>query len=88
MNPLPSKLTIADLPRVLVGKVVAVDGAGKFSERLRELGFCRGTEVRFERQAPMGGPIIVSLRGYRLCLRIAEAKRIEIEGVAGLGGIG
>jgi ferrous iron transport protein A len=88
MNPLPSVLTIADLPRVLVGKVVAVEGNGKFSERLRELGFCCGTEVRFERQAPFGGPIIVSLRGYRLCLRRSEAKRIRIEGVAGLGGIG
>lgn len=88
MNPLPSVLTIADLPRVLVGKVVAVEGKGKFSERLRELGFCGGTEVRFERQAPFGGPIIVSLRGYRLCLRISEAKQIRIEGMAGLGSIG
>jgi ferrous iron transport protein A len=88
MNPLPSVLTIADLPMVLVGKVLAVEGTGKFSERLRELGFCCGTEVRFERQAPFGGPIIVSLRGYRLCLRISEAKQIRIEGMAGLGGIG
>lgn len=88
MNPLPSVLTIADLPRVLVGKVLSVEGNSKFSERLRELGFCCGTEVRFERQAPFGGPIIVSLRGYRLCLRKSEAKCIRIEGVAGLGGIG
>ena len=87
MNPLPAKLTIADLPRVLAGKVVGVDGSGKFSERLRELGFCCGTEVRFERQAPFGGPIIVSLRGYRLCLRLTEAKRIRIEGMAGVGGV-
>jgi ferrous iron transport protein A len=88
MNPSSEPLTLADLPRVLVAKVVAVDGSCKFCERLRELGFCPGTEVRFERQAPFGGPIIVSLRGYRLCLRVTEAKRIHIEGMAGVGGIG
>ncbi|MDP7061483.1 MAG: FeoA family protein [Planctomycetota bacterium] len=88
MNPPSPELTLADLPRVLVGKVLSVEGSGKFSERLRELGFCLGTEVRFERQAPWGGPIIVSLRGYRLCLRLSEAKLIRIEGMAGLGGIG
>jgi ferrous iron transport protein A len=88
MIPPPPHLTLADLPRILVGRVLGVDGTSKFSERLRELGFCCGTEVRFERQAPFGGPIIVSLRGYRLCLRRSEAKCIRIEGMADSGGNG
>ena len=89
MNP-PSAppLTLADLPRVLVGRVLSVEGEGKFSDRLRELGFCPGTEVRFERQAPLGGPMIVVLRGYRLCLRASEARRIRIQGMSGVGRIG
>ena len=60
MIPPPPHLTLADLPRILVGRVLGVDGTSKFSERLRELGFCCGTEVRFERQAPFGGQSLLA----------------------------
>ena len=76
-------LTLADLPRILVGRVTAVCGEGPGADRLLELGFCPGTEVRFERQAPFGGPLIVSLRGYQLSLRIAEARKVCIEALGG-----
>jgi len=78
-----SPLTLADLPRVLVARVTAVCGTGPGAERLLELGFCPGTEVRFERQAPFGGPLIVSLRGYQLSLRVGEARNVCIEPIGG-----
>jgi Fe2+ transport system protein FeoA len=89
-NPLdssPQYLTLADLPQVLVAQVVGVVGDCVICERLRELGLCPGTEVRFERQAPFGGPMVVSLRGYQLALRPNEAKRVKIQSISSLGDI-
>ena len=80
--------TLADLSRVLVAQVVAIEGEDEIAKRLRELGFCPGTEVRFERQAPFGGPIILSLRGYQLALRPSEAQRVRIQGISGHGSEG
>ncbi len=76
-------LTLADLPRVLVARVSHVEDDCVICERLRELGFCPGTEVRFERQAPFHGPMIVQLRGYRLSLRPSEARRVFITPLGG-----
>lgn len=73
---------------MLVAQVIEVEGDCVICERLRELGLCPGTEVRFERQAPFGGPIILSLRGYQLALRPKEAKRVRIQSISSLGDIG
>jgi ferrous iron transport protein A len=78
-----ASLTLADLPSVLVARVAGVDSDCPVGERLRELGFCPGTEVRFERQAPFRGPLIVNLRGYRLALRPSEARRVRITPLGG-----
>ncbi len=75
--------TLADLPRILVGRVVGVDGEDDTATRLVELGFSPDTEVRFERRAPFGGPMVVSLRGYQLCLRSTEARRVRITAIGG-----
>lgn len=77
------EITLADLPHILVGQVVDVDGDDATAIRLVELGFSPGTEVRFERRAPFGGPMIVSLRGYQLCLRNTEARRVRITALGG-----
>ena len=83
MTARPTPLTLADLPRIVVGRVVEVCGGGPAAERLLELGFSPGTEVRFERQAPFGGPLIVSLRGYQLSLRVGDARNVCIEAIGG-----
>ncbi|MFK5955617.1 MAG: FeoA family protein [Planctomycetota bacterium] len=83
---LPSKiLTLADLPQVLFARVVEVEGGCDICERLKELGFTPGTEVRFERQAPFGGPLILTLRGYQLALRPQEARRVKISAISAFG---
>ncbi len=79
MLPLSHPLTLADLPKIGMGRVRGVPGEGGVAMRLRELGFTPGTEVSFVRQAPFGGPMVVDLRGYQLCLRPAEAKLILVE---------
>lgn len=78
-----SPKTLADLSEIVVAKVLTVLGDDPVSERLREMGFCPGTTVYFERQAPFNGPLIVSLRNYQLSLRPSEAKLVLIEGLSG-----
>ncbi len=78
MNPPVGTLTLADLRRFGVARVQRVVGEGSTAERLRELGFTPGTEVCFVRQAPLAGPIVVSLRGYQLCIRTSEALLVEV----------
>jgi Fe2+ transport system protein FeoA len=46
--------------------------------RLEDLGLLAGTEVRALRRAPLGDPIVFELRGYQLCLRRSEARRVAI----------
>ena len=47
--------------------------------RLRELGFVAGTEVSVIRHGPLGDPIELELRGYRICLRSADIASVYVE---------
>ncbi|HJM39773.1 MAG TPA: FeoA family protein [Planctomycetota bacterium] len=71
----PSLATLALNHRGIVREVV---GNGAAADRLRELGLTRGTSVELLRQAPFGGPMIFSLRGYQLCLRPTEAAKVLV----------
>lgn len=61
------------------GKVLAVRGEGAIRRRLFDMGITPGAEVYLRKKAPLGDPIEISLRGYELTLRIAEAAQVEIE---------
>jgi Fe2+ transport system protein FeoA len=47
-------------------------------QRLQEMGVTRGTRLRFVRRAPLGDPIEIHVKGYRLMLRCAEAREIFV----------
>lgn len=47
--------------------------------RLREMGLLAGTRVTLVRTAPLGDPIEIKVRGYRLTLRKSEAEHVEVE---------
>jgi len=79
MSPTSSRLSLADLQKVGWARVVHVEGEDDTGQRLRELGFATGTEVSFVRRGPFRGPIVVQLRGYQLCLRTTEARRVIVE---------
>ena len=70
--------TLADLPRLGRGRILAVEAEGSTADRLRELGLTPGTTVRFQRRAPFGGPLVIELRGYSLCLRPSEARLVRL----------
>lgn len=62
-------------------KVVQIDGVDEIACRLMEMGLTPGAAVSLIGVAPLGDPLEVELRGYRLSLRRAEATRVEVETV-------
>ncbi|MBQ8309219.1 MAG: ferrous iron transport protein A [Clostridia bacterium] len=61
------------------GRVVAVHGEGAVRRRLFDMGITPETEVYLRKKAPFGDPIEISVRGYELTLRKAEAAHVEIK---------
>ena len=61
------------------GEVVAVNGEGAVRRRLFDMGITPGAKVYLRKKAPLGDPIEISLRGYELTLRKAEAAHVEIK---------
>lgn len=63
------------------GKVVQIEGTDGISIRLLEMGLTPGTLFTLLGVAPLGDPLELEVRGYRLSLRKSEAARIRIESV-------
>lgn len=61
------------------GTITAVGGNGPLRCRLLDMGLIPRTRVTLQKVAPMGDPIQITVRGYELTLRIADAKEIEVE---------
>lgn len=70
------------LRQVKVGETVTVvklHGEGAVKRRIMDMGITKGVEVYVRKVAPLGDPIEVTVRGYELSLRKADAEMIEIE---------
>ncbi len=70
------------LSELLVGEkgtVRAVRGEGALRRRLFDMGITPGAEIYLRKKAPLGDPMEISLRGYELTLRKAEAAQVEME---------
>ena len=60
-------------------KVVKLHGEGAIKRRIMDMGITKGVEVYVRKVAPLGDPVEVTVRGYELSLRKADAEMIEIE---------
>ena len=60
-------------------KVVRLHGEGAVKSRIMDMGLTRGTEVTVRKVAPLGDPIEMTVRGYELSLRKADAEMVEVE---------
>lgn len=60
-------------------KVVKLHGEGAVKRRIMDMGLTRGVEVKVRKVAPLGDPIELTVRGYELSLRKADAEMIEVE---------
>lgn len=69
------------LDKVAVGdavKIARLNGAGAVKRRMMDMGLTKGTEVTVDRIAPLGDPIELTVRGYKLSIRKADAETIEV----------
>ena len=62
-----------------VGKVVKVNGTGLIRRRLMDMGITPDAEILLRKKAPLGDPLEVTIRGYELTLRKAEAENVMME---------
>lgn len=62
-------------------KVVKLNGEGAVKRRIMDMGITRGVEVHIRKVAPLGDPVEITVRGYELSLRKADAEMIEVENV-------
>lgn len=59
--------------------VVKLHGEGAIKRRIMDMGITRGVSVNVRKVAPLGDPVEVTVRGYELSLRKADAEMIEVE---------
>ncbi|MDD6276769.1 MAG: FeoA family protein [Clostridia bacterium] len=60
-------------------KVVKLHGEGAVKRRIMDMGLTKGVDVHIRKVAPLGDPVEVTVRGYELSLRKADAEMIEVE---------
>lgn len=71
---------MATLKNAKIGSTVTVkklNGEGAVKRRIMDMGITKGTEIYVRKVAPLGDPIEVTVRGYELSLRKADAEMIE-----------
>lgn len=60
-------------------RVKKLTGDGSVKRRIMDMGITKGVEISVRKVAPLGDPIEVTVRGYELSLRRADAQMIEVE---------
>ena len=60
-------------------KVVRIHGEGAVRRRIMDMGITKGVEIYVRKMAPLGDPVEITVRGYELSLRKADAENIEVE---------
>ena len=60
-------------------KVVKLHGEGAIKRRIMDMGITKGVEIYVRKVAPLGDPIEVTVRGYELSVRKADAEMVEVQ---------
>ena len=60
-------------------KVVKLEGEGAVKRRIMDMGITKGTQIAVRKVAPLGDPIEITVRGYELSVRKADAENIIVE---------
>jgi ferrous iron transport protein A len=62
-------------------RVVSIGGKGAVKRRVMDMGITKGSDIYVRKVAPLGDPVEVTVRGYELSLRRADADIVEVESV-------
>ena len=71
--------TLKDVKIGQTVQVVKLNGAGAVKRRLMDMGITKGVQIYVRKVAPLGDPIEITVRGYELSLRKADAQMIDVE---------
>ena len=72
-------MTLRELKPGQSGKVISLGESGPMKRRIMDMGVTTGVVIRVVKVAPLGDPIEVTVRGYELSLRKADAEMIIVE---------
>jgi len=70
---------LREVPVGGTAKVVKIHGEGAVKRRIMDMGITKGVEIFVRKVAPLGDPVEITVRGYELSLRKADAENIEVE---------
>ena len=71
--------TLKDVKVGETAKVIKINGEGAVRRRIMDMGITKNVEVFVRKMAPFGDPMELTVRGYELSLRKADAAMIEVE---------
>ncbi len=72
-------MTLKEVPCGRTVKVIKLTGEGPVKRRIMDMGITKGVDVFVRKVAPLGDPVEVTVRGYELSLRRADAEMIVVE---------
>ena len=72
-------MTLRDVKVGKTAKVVKLTGEGAIKRRIMDMGITKGVEIYVQKLAPLGDPIEITVRGYELSIRKADAEMIMVE---------
>lgn len=71
--------TLRQIPCGKTARVTKLHGEGPVKRRIMDMGITKGVDVFVRKVAPLGDPVEITVRGYELSLRKADAEMIEVE---------
>ena len=71
--------TLKNTPLGETVTVVQLDGVGALKRRIMDMGITKGTQLFVKKVAPFGDPIEITVRGYELSIRKADAEKVIVE---------
>ena len=71
--------TVREIPCGTTVRVVRLLGEGAVRRRIMDMGITKGTSIFIRKVAPLGDPVEVTVRGYELSIRKADAQMIQVE---------
>ena len=72
-------MTLRDVQVGQTARVKKIDGEGAVKRRIMDMGITKGVEVYVRKIAPLGDPVEITVRGYELSVRKADAEMILVE---------
>lgn len=71
--------TLREIPCGTTVRVMRLSGEGAVKRRIMDMGITKGTNIFIRKVAPLGDPVEVTVRGYELSIRKADAEMIQVE---------